>query len=88
MITQNAGNIGSCSYKVGACRKCGSLCKQYKCACNGILPINALVQGHGRPLKCKTKGRIKKASTATKKHQLRPRRKRMTSRKGKGKAEG
>ena len=77
VITQNAGDIGSCSCKVGACRKCGSSCKQYKCACNGILPINALAQVLGRSLKRKTKGRIKKASTTTKKHQLRSRRKRM-----------
>ena len=77
VITQNAGNIGSCSCKVGACRKCGSSCKRCKCACNGILPIDVLAQVRGRPSKHKTKRRINKASTTTKKPQIRPRRKKM-----------
>ena len=62
---------------MGACRKCESSCNRCKCACNGILPIDALAQVRGHPSKRKTKRRIKKASTTTKKPQLRPRRKKM-----------
>ena len=49
-----------------------------KCACDGILPIDALAQVCGCPLKRKTKRRIKKASTTTKKPKLTLRRKKMS----------
>ena len=75
VITRNAGNIGICSCKVGACRKCGSTCKRCKCACDGILPIDALAQIRGRPPKRKRKFIHK--TEEPKKHTLRSRRKKM-----------
>ena len=75
VITRNAGNIGICSCKVGACRKCGSTCKRCKCACDGILPIDALEQNRGRPFKRKRK--VDKNVKQVEKHALRPRRKKM-----------
>ena len=75
VITRNAGNIGICSCKVGACRKCGSTCKRCKCACDGILPVDALAQNRGRPTKSQRK--LPKKQDASKKHQLRPRRNKM-----------
>ena len=75
VITRNAGNIGICSCKVGACRKCGSTCKRCKCACDGILPIDALAQNRGRPTKSRRK--LPKKQNTSKKHKLRPRRNKM-----------
>ena len=75
VITRNAGNIGICSCKVGACRKCGSTCKRCKCACDGILPIDALAQNRGRPFKRKRK--VDKNVKEVEKRSLRPRRKKM-----------
>ena len=83
VITRNAGNIGICSCKVGACRKCGSTCKRCKCACDGILPIDALAQNRGRPFKRKRK--VDKNVKQVEKRALRPRRKKMNCVTSKGK---
>ena len=42
------GTIGPCNCKVGGCRKCGSMCRRCKCACNGISPLDALKRTVGK----------------------------------------
>ena len=51
VITRNSGNVGICSCKVGACRKCGSTCKRCKCACDGVAPLDALKRKVGKVAK-------------------------------------
>ena len=75
VITRNAGNIGICSCKVGAFRRCASTCKHCKCAFDSILPIDALAQNRGLPTKSQRK--LPKKQGTSKKHQLRPRRNKM-----------
>ena len=58
VIVHNARNIGTSTCKVGACRKCGSSCKHYKCSCDGISSIDAVVQVRVCPVKQK-KGKKK-----------------------------
>ena len=63
-VTRRSGNIGPCSCKVGACRKCGSACKRCKCSCDGVSPIEALRRHAGRPKKSKKIRRPKRLSMA------------------------
>ena len=63
-VTRQSGNIGPCSCKVGACRKCGSKCKRCKCSCDGVSPIEALRRNAGRPKKPKKSRRPKRLSMA------------------------
>ena len=42
------GTIGPCNCKVGGCRKCGSMCRRCKCACDGISPLDALKRTVGK----------------------------------------
>ena len=57
------GLIGECSCKVGACRKCGSRCKRYKCNCDGVSPLEAVKRFNQniRNKKCKCRPKRLKA---------------------------
>ena len=58
------GSIGQCSCKVGGCRKRGSACRQCKCACDGVAPLDALCRKIGKVAKKTTrKPRLQKNST-------------------------
>ena len=46
-VLTRRGLIAGCNCKVIACRKCGSTCKRCKCSCDGVSPINIMIQYHG-----------------------------------------